>query len=523
MNATCRSLDSAIRSLLAAVAALGLVLCPLASVFAAPPADEGVAITVYSNADPASFDPQRFIAQQRQGYDPQFAWQVPGFGVVKEVRRIDLGAGLNELRFTDVAEFIDPTTVSFTNLDDPTGTAVLEQNFQFDLVNPDKLLEKYLDKEIEVALPRGEQIEMVKGTLLSAVGGQLVLQTPDGVRVLSSRGQQVKLGELPGGLITRPTLVWKVQSAAAGRPLVRTTYQTGGLTWRADYNMILNAKDTAADVGAWVTLMNLCGTAFKDAQLKLIAGDVQRIQPQTSTYLKAGRARAPAAELDLGFEEKPFFEYHLYTLPRKTDVLSNTTQQITLFPTARDVKVEKILVYYGLPEAAYWGIFASPQLDRNFGNQSNPKVDVYVRFQNKKENNLGMPLPKGKVRVYKRDDADGTLEFVGEDLIDHTAKDEEVLIKLGQAFDVVGERTQTDFTSDSSRRTMTETIKIQIRNHKQEPAHVIIKENLYRWMTWEITRKSDDYQKIDARTIHFEVDVPADGEKTVTYTARYTW
>ena len=503
--------------------ALFCSLVAAVAIAAPPQAEEGVAVTIYSTADPASFDPQRFIAQQRQGYDPQFAWQVPGFGVVKEVRKIKLGAGLNELRFTDVAQFIDPTTVSFTNLDDPDGTAVLEQNFEFDLVSPDKLLEKYLDKEIEVALPHGDQVEMVKGTLLSAMSGQLVLQTADGLRVLSSRGQQVKLGELPGGLITRPTLVWKVQAAQAGEPLVRTTYQTDGVTWRADYNLTLNAKDTAADVGAWVTLMNLSGAAFKDARLKLIAGDVQRIQPQTPMYLKAGRARMAMEDRDSGFEEKPFFEYHLYTLPRKTDILANTTQQITLFPTARDVKVEKLLVYYGLPEAGNWRFFPSPQMDRNFGNQSNPKVDVYVRLENKKANNLGMPLPKGKVRVYKRDDADGTLEFVGEDLIDHTAKDEKVLIKLGQAFDVVGERTQTDFTIDSGRKTMTESIKIQIRNHKSEAVKVIIKENLYRWTNWEITKSNSDYEKVDARTIHFEVDVPADGEKTVTYTVRYTW
>jgi hypothetical protein len=524
MNATRRNVNIGIIMTLTAVAGFAPAAAFAAPLAAPPTADEGVAVTIYSSADPASFDPQRFIAQQRQGFDPQFAWQVPGFGVVKEVRKIKLGAGLNELRFTDVAEFIDPTTVSFTNLDDPDGTAVLEQNFQFDLVSPDKLLEKYLDKEIEVALPRGDQVEMVKGKLLSAAQGQLVLQTPDGVRVLSSRGQQVKLGELPGGLITRPTLVWKVQAAKAGEPRVRTTYQTGGLTWRADYNLTLNATDTAADVGAWVTLMNLSGTAYNNAQLKLIAGDVQRIESQAPMMAPRGGARMKMAEMaDVGFEEKPFFEYHMYTLPRKTDVLSNTTQQLTLFPTARDVKVEKLLVYYGLPEAGNWGFFGSPQQDRNFGNQSNPKVDVYVRFQNKKENNLGIPLPKGKVRVYKRDDADGTLEFVGEDLIDHTAKDEKVLIKLGQAFDVVGERTQTDFTMDSSRKTMTESIKVQIRNHKAEPVKVVIKENLYRWTTWEITKSSGEYQKIDARTIHFEVDVPADGEKTVTYTVRYTW
>lgn len=224
-----------------------------------------------------------------------------------------------------------------------------------------------------------------------------------------------------------------------------------------------------------------------------------------------------------GFQEKAFFEYHLYTLPRRTDILSNTTQQITLFPTARGVDVEKIMVYYGLPQARYWGGFAAPQQDRNLGNQSNPKLDVYIKFKNAKENKLGMPLPKGKVRVYKQDDADGTLEFIGEDLIDHTSKNETVLIKLGQAFDVVGERTQTDFRVNSGRKTITESIRIQIRNHKDVAQKVIIKENLYRWTNWDIIKKSDDYKKIDSRTIHFNITVPANGKKTVTYTVRYTW
>ncbi len=488
------------------------------------PGDDGPAVTVYSTADPAGFDPQQFIAQQRQGFNPMFAWQVPGFGVVKEVRKVALQKGANNLRFPDVAQFIDPTTVSFTDLTDADGTSVLEQNFEFDLVSPDKLLEKYLDRDISVELANGETIETVTGKLLSAAAGQLVLQAADGVRILSGRGQQVKLGDLPGGLITRPTLVWKLLAEKAGEHEVRTTYQTSGITWRSDYNLVLDKNDARADLGAWVTLMNLSGAGYENAKLKLIAGDVQRIQPPQFKY--AGMARSMAVAEDAmapGFEEKAFFEYHLYTLPRRTDILANATQQITLFPTARNVKVEKLMVYYGLPEAAGWAFAGQPMQDRNLGNQSNPKLDVYVRFKNEKSNRLGMPLPRGKVRVYKQDEADETLEFVGEDLIDHTAKDEKVLIKLGQAFDVVGERTQTNFTIDTSRKVITEGYRIQIRNHKDAPQKVIIKENLFRWSTWQITESSDKYEKIDSRTIHYEVTVPANGEKTVTYTVKYTW
>jgi len=498
-----------------AIVLIALASTAFPSGLAAAPGDDGPAVTVYSTADPAGFDPQEFIAQQRQGNNPSMARQVPGFGVVKELREVALTAGLNTLRFTDVAQFIDPTTVSFTDLTDPGGTAVLEQNFEFDLVSPDKLLQKYIDREIRV--------DSVTGKLLSARGGRLVLQTSEGLRILNAGGQ-IELGDLPGGLITQPTLVWKLQSTGSGTHKVCTTYQTNGITWRSDYNLVLSAGDTKADLGAWVSLMNLSGAAYRNARLKLIAGDVQRIQPQPEMMRMMGSASAKSLMMDdEGFEEKSFFEYHLYTLPRRTDILSNTTQQITLFPTAREVGVEKVMVYYGLPQARYWSAFATPQQDRSFGNQSNPKLDVYLKFKNAKENKLGMPLPKGKVRVYKQDDADGTLEFIGEDLIDHTARNETVLIKLGQAFDVVGERTQTDFRLDSSRKTMTESIRIQLRNHKDAAQKVIIKENLYRWTNWDITQKSDDFEKIDARTIHFNVDVPADGEKTVTYTVRYTW
>jgi hypothetical protein len=273
-----------------------------------------------------------------------------------------------------------------------------------------------------------------------------------------------------------------------------------------------------------VSLLNLTGAGFRDVRLKLVAGDVQRIQPPAPWGPVPMAAAAPSSGAEAqGFEEKAFFEYHLYTLPRKTDVPDKTTQQITLFPTATGVDVEKVLVYYGLPAAARWGVFPSPSTDRNLGNQSNPKVDVYVRMKNAKENRMGMPLPKGKVRVYKQDDADGTLEFLGEDLIDHTARDETVLVKLGQAFDVVGQRTQTDFRVDSARRWMTDSYRIELRNHKDVAVKVIVKENLFRWTNWEVVAPSDPFTKVDARTIHFEVEVPPHGQKVVTYTARYTW
>jgi hypothetical protein len=501
------------------------VVAVLAAASAARSADdEGPAVTIYSSADPAGFDPQQFIAQQKQGYNPFFAQQVPGFAVVKETRTAKLVEGVTDLKFTDVAEFIDPTTVSIVDLTDPAGTSVLEQNFQFDLASPMKILERYVDREIGYVQEKdGAVVKSLTGRLISTNQGQLVLQTPEGLRFLNYGDPGIRLPALPEGLITRPTLVWKLRSAAAGDHKVRTTYQTQGMTWRADYNLVLSADDKTADVGAWVSLLNLCGARFTNARLKLIAGDVNRVQPRREfeTLSEGGVVGRDAEES--GFQEKSFFEYHLYTLPRRTDVLDQTTQQLTLFPTARGVAVEKVLVYYGLPDAANWGFVPEPRTDRDIRGSSNPKVDVYVRLKNSKDNRMGMPLPKGKVRVYKEDDADGTLEFVGEDLIDHTPKDESVLVKLGQAFDVVGERTQTDFKVDTRAHWMTDSYKITLKNHKDAPVKVLVKENLFRWVNWEVVQKSDDFVKVDARTIHFEVDVPANGEKTVTYSVKYSW
>jgi hypothetical protein len=484
---------------------------------------EDVAVTVYSSADPTGFDAQQFLTMARG--NPAYVTQVPGFAVVKEQRRIVFSEGRDQLRITDVAQHIDPTTVSFADLDAPDATAVLEQSFEFDLVSPAKLVERYVDKEIllreEHQQDGSTAVTWTKGTVLSASGGQMVLQTAEGLRFVHAQHAGIRLPTLPEGLITRPTLVWDVSSTTAGERRVRTTYQTSGLTWRADYNVVLAGDDKSADVSAWVTLLNLSGASYPDARLKLIAGDVQRVRPPAPQRL-AARSRGAKGEA-AGFEEKAFFEYHLYTLPRRTDIQQASTQQIALFPTATGVGVEKVLVYYGIPESAAWRGGRAAHTNRDLGSRSNPKVDVYVSLENREENRMGMPLPKGKVRVFKKDEADGTLEFVGEDLIDHTPRDETVLVKLGQAFDVVGEHTQTDFRVDTGRKELEETFRIQVRNHKDEDVKVIIRETLFRWATWEILEKSDEYEKVDSRTIHFPVTVPARGEKTVTYKVRYRW
>ncbi|MBU0718862.1 MAG: DUF4139 domain-containing protein [Planctomycetes bacterium] len=513
-----------LRVSLAVVLVTGLSVC---SATLAKPGDESTALTIYSTAQPGAIPPEIYQPGMMSSYSPlQYRQAIPGYAIVKQERQMALTGKRSTVRFTDVASQIDPTTVSFVSVTDPEGTRVLEQNFEFDLVSTDKLMQRFLDREITVEQARGEGIQTFTGTLLSAAGG-LILQGADGQVQVVNGYSNVQFPELPGGLITKPTLVWDVVTGKPAEHRMRVTYETKAITWWTDYNIVFSegkdANSGLLDVGAWVSIINQSGAAYRDAKLKLIAGDVQRASQPQPSYRARGKAMYAMAE-DAGapgFEEKAFFEYHLYTLGRPTTLPDNSTKQIELFPVARQVPCEKVMLYYGL--GTRYGYYGSPMTDRNFGVQSNKKVDIYLQFVNEEKAGMGMPLPSGRVRVSQRDPADDTLEFIGEDTIDHTPKDEKVLIKLGSAFDVVGERTQTDFQYDSRRDWMDETIEIKIRNHKDERVKVIVKENLYRWTNWKITDTTHEYEKVDSRTIHFPVVVEKDGEVTIRYQVHYTW
>jgi len=476
-----------------------LTMIPLAlvvtvAVLAAPEKqEEGIALTIYNQ----------------------------NFGVVREKRNVDVKEKTGTIQFTDVASQIDGTSVQFKSITDPQAT-VLEQNYEFDLVSADKLLEKYIDKQIAMLTKDGSRYS---GSLQSFDANQLVIRQEGekGGIVMVQRGDNVKdiqFGALPEGLITKPTLVWKLATEKVGQQLVEVAYQTAGINWQADYNATLNPNDTKLDLGGWVTINNLSGGTYKDAKLKLIAGDVRRVQPQERGVPMPMRMLAAGKATAEGFEEKAFFEYHLYTLGRPATVAQNQTKQIELLKAA-DVPVKKVFLYDGAPQYRFYGGLNG---DANYGSDSpNKKVEVVVEVKNSKENNLGMALPKGKMRLYKRDEADGSLEFVGEDEIDHTPKDETIKLHIGDAFDIVGERKRTDYKIDASRHVITESFEIHVRSHKTEPVEVLVKETLYRWNNWEITESNQKWTKYDSNTIHFPVKVDKDGEQVVTYTVRYTW
>lgn len=497
---------------------ISFAICAFAAVSPATANESRHALTIYSTAVPGAISADTY----RYGGGGQ---GVPGYATVRHDREVPLAAGRNTVRFADVAGLIDPTTVSFTSLTDTTGTRVIEQNFQFDLVSTEKLLTKFIDREIEIERSVGNKVETLEGTLLSTQGG-IVLREADGsIRTLPYNAG-VRLPALPGGLITRPTLVWDVNAGKAGKHETRVSYQTGGITWWADYNLTYSdgrdANSCRLDVGAWVSILNLSGASYPDANIKLVAGDVHRVNsPAAAAPMMSRKAMADAArEEAAGFVEKTFFEYHLYTLGRPSSLPENSTKQIELFPKVTGVACEKTLVYAG--QAGQWH-GGGPITDRSYGITGNKKVDTYLSFKNREENGMGVPLPSGRVRVSRLDEADGSLEFIGEDRIDHTPKNETVLLKLGSAFDVVGARRQVDFKLDSNRNTMTEEIEVKVRNRKDEPVTVVVKENLYRWTNWKITQASHAYEKQDSRTLHFPVKIAPDGEAVVRYTVKYTW
>lgn len=472
-------------------------------------------LTIYSSAQPGQLSSENLV-----NYGPQ----LPGYALVRDGRKMSLPSGSGALRFTDVAKRIDPSTVAFESLTDPAGTRVVEQNYQFDLVNRDKLLERYIGANITVEQQRGDTLERLSGQLLSAADGSLILQRDSGEVVTITNYSNILFPSLPGGLITRPTLVWLVNAKQGGTHDTRVSYQTQGMTWWSDYNVTLRENGDACDMdlSAWVTIVNQSGASYPQAQLKLVAGEVNRAPAPAPApvFRHKGMALAAAAPEADGFQESSLFEYHLYTLGRRSDLPDNSTKQLELFPTATKASCSKQLVFTASPQPwSYWG---APIEDQGYGATTQGTVGAFLEFDNKEANRLGMPLPAGRVRVNQAS-VDGTLEFIGEDVIKHTPRNETLRIKLGNAFDVVGERKQVSFNYDKAGKLIDESFEITVRNRKKTATKVVAREYLYRWSRWDVTAKSHDFVKRDAATIDFPLNIPADGEAKVTYTVRYKW
>lgn len=438
--------------------------------------------------------------------------------LVKERREVELSTGVSTVEYRDVAASMDPTSVSFRSVRDPEGTAVLEQNFEYDLVDSSRLLEKYVDQRIEVVLSEGERLS---GTLLSSRDG-VILRLEDG-SVFSAREGEVRsfrFPALPAGLRTRPTLVWTVRAAKGGAHLTELSYLTSGMSWQADYVLQLSDDERRMDLNGWVTLENRSGATYEDARLKLVAGEIHRAPDAAAREVRLEAARV-RAEPDV--RQREFFEYHLYEVGRPVTVKDRQTKQVE-FVTADGVTVRKFFVYDGSPSARPWG---GPLTSASYGAETGVKdVRVMLEFRTDAQSGLETQLPAGRVRVYKRD-VDGSALLVGEDRVDHTPVDETVRITMGNAFDVVGKRTRTDFVVDGE-HALEEGYRIRLRNHKEEPVEVRVVERLFRWSEWEILRETVDgegaeHRKLDARTVEWRLPVPSGGETELEYRVRYEW
>jgi hypothetical protein len=419
-------------------------------------------------------------------------------GLVKDVREIRLPTGVAEVQFADVAAQIDPTSVHLKSLTDPAGLRILEQNYEYDLLSSQKLLEKYVGRTVRLYQGPASYLE---AKLLSTNGPVYEING----QIHMGHAGRVVLPSLPEDLVSRPTLVWLLRSGATAPQRIEASYLTGGITWKADYVLVLNATDDRADLTGWVTIDNKSGGTYRDAALKLVAGDVHRAPDERArmALAHAARAEAPAAPQ---FGSESFFEYHLYTLDGRTTIKDNQTKQLTLM-SAAGVSVRKELAFFGARDY-YRTQYGTPV--------SNQKVSVFVELVNAAADGLGLPLPKGRVRVYKADRS-GSQQLVGEDRIDHTPKDERVRIKMGEAFDVVGERVQRDWRRIGGNTYEVEW-EITLRNHKAEDVVVSVIEPVPG--DWEVVRETQAHEKLEAHTLRYRVPVPKGGAAKLGYRVR---
>jgi len=422
-----------------------------------------------------------------------------GTGLVKDTRSIILPGGEVDLKFMDVASSIDPTSVRFVSNTNANSVEVLDQNYEYDLVDVNVLYQKHIDKPISVKTSDGREIE---GTLLS-YSGSLVILSDEGVKIVQNP-VDVKFEDLPDGLLTRPTLRWTLDVKREGRNECEMSYLTSGMSWQANYVAVVNENDDVLDLSGWVTINNTSGASYNNAMLKLVAGTIHRVPPEiryreelrSLSYMNGGGGGG-------GFVEESFFEYHLYTLQRPATVLNNEQKQINLLE-GEGISVQKILVFS--PSGSLYDAYDTAEA----------KIQIRLKFMNEERNGLGIPLPKGILRVYK-EDSSGSLQFIGEDRIDHTPKDEEIEIYLGEAFDIVGERSVKD-TREISSQVWEYDYVVTVRNHKDEAVEVLY------WAgvsgDWEVTQSSLEWAKKDASTLEFKIPVEADGETVLNYTIR---
>lgn len=471
------------------------------------------------------------------------------FAVVRQTVPLDLKAGLNHVTVSDITYHLEPDSVVLRDPSDKRTLQIREQNYRADPVSQDLLLSLYEGKTIDFQVQHGDQTVLVPGRIVrsgyvphtaayqsfgyayqqgqqayaSGGGGQPIIEVA-GKLQFTLPGTPL-FPALPDDSILKPTLDWLLVTDRAGPLNAELAYITGGMTWKAGYNIVSPETGDTLDLTAWVTMDNESGKTFDNARIKLMAGDVSKVQDQVRAYGGfAGGAASRSDALAPTVTEKAFDEYHLYSLANATTLRDREVKQVE-FAHAQNVPSTTVYVYDGLQidpnQYNGWG-YENIRNQPQYGTQSNRKVNAMREFVNSAANGLGIPLPKGRMRFYRRD-SDGHLEFIGENDIDHTPKDETVRVYTGNVFDLTGDRKQTNYKLDSQASSADESFAITLHNHKAVPVEVRVVEHLYRGPNWAITAKTNTFLKTDAHTIEFRVSLAPDQEKTINYTAHYTW
>ena len=465
------------------------------------------------------------------------------FFVAREYLPLDLNTGVNHVNFAGITSHLEPDSVILRDL---TGRPlqILEQSYRNDPISQELLLSLYEGKTIDFLAQRGDKSETIRGKIIRSgyipsaayaqnYGypqpgmGQPIIEV-DGILRFGLPGQPL-FPALGSDSILKPTLSWQLATTQAGRSEAEISYVSGGMNWHSDYNLVVsdgpkNSGMNVLDLVGWITMQNQSGKTFENARIKLLAGDVSKLQ-QPAIGGRMYAAEKAAMNMDAAapvVREKSFDEFHLYTLERPATLRDNETKQVEFVRTT-GIQSQRLYIYDGAQVDQY-GYYSSDQVrnDPGYGTASNKKVWAMQEFKNSENNHLGIALPKGRLRFYRRD-SDGSLHFIGENTIDHTPKDEMIRVYTGNAFDIVGERKRTNFRVDSNAHWMDETFEIRVRNHKKEAATVRVVEHLYRWSNWKLTEQSHQFKKRDAQTIEFPVTVAPDGEQVVTYTVHYSW
>jgi hypothetical protein len=470
------------------------------------------------------------------------------FAVVRQKLPLDLRSGVNHIQVTDITAHLEPDSVILRPLDPGRHLQILEQNYRNDPISQQLLLSLYEGKTIDfLETDKDGTVRTVQGKIIRsgyvphyaafqmydaeyaaqqaavAQGSEQPIIEVNGKLQFSLPGQPI-FPALADDTVLKPTLSWELLSDKPGALSAEFSYVTGGMNWNASYNVIAPPKSNVLELVGWVTLDNQSGKTFRDARVKLMAGDVNKVTPPGSPT-NGGTIAGLAGGQFVGppVTEKTFDEYHLYTLEHPTTLHDRETKQVEMVRAA-GIQSKTLYVYDGFridQNYQNWPMESIRQQE-SYGILSNPKVWVMQEFKNSSENHLGMPLPKGRVRFYRRDD-DGQLEFTGENNIDHTPKDETINLYTGNAFDMTGERTRTEYRSDFNARWLDESFEIKVRNHKSEPVELRVVEHLYRWTNWDILKNSDPFKKLDSRTVEFLAQIQPGGEKTVSYKVHYSW